>query len=132
MPTPAQQKYGLPKTPLTGGPVDTDLSKPLSVQRAIRIGLLRQNSIAIAQTQTESAQARLIQSRSSYYPQVTPTFQFQTNLSPGGSIFINGQRFGGSATSENRTEVIAVRQLIFDTGRREANVGTARDRKSVV
>src|SRR5437016_3467858 len=45
--TPAQQKYGLPVTPQVGGPVDTDLSKPLALQRAIRIGLLRQNSIAI-------------------------------------------------------------------------------------
>ena len=124
--TPAQQKYGLPMTPQVGGPVDTDLTKPLSLQRAIRIGLLRQNSIAIAQTQADSAEGRLIQARSSYYPQVTPTFQFQTNLSPGGSIIINGQRLGGSARSENRTEVIAARQLIFDTGKREANVGAAR------
>ncbi len=124
--TPAQQKYGLPRTPQVGGPVDTDLTKPLSLQRAIRISLLRQNSIAIAQTQAESAEGRLIQARSSYYPQVTPSFQFQTNLSPGGSIIVNGQRLGGSARSENRTEVIAARQLIFDTGRREANVGLAR------
>ena len=124
--TPAQQKYGLPKNPQLGGPVDTDLSKPLSLQRAIRIGLLRQNSIAIAQTQVESAMGRLTQARSSYFPQVTPTFSFQTNLSPGGAIFIGGQRIGGSATSETRSEVIAARQLIFDTGLREANVAAAR------
>jgi outer membrane protein len=124
--TPAQQKYGLPRTPLAGGPVDTDLSKPLSLLRAIRIGLLRQNTIAIAQTQVDVAQGRLVQARSSYFPQVTPTLQYQTNLSPGGSIFINGQRFGGSASSETRTEVLAAHQLIFDSGRREANVGAAR------
>lgn len=124
--TPAQQRYGLPKNPQIGGPVDTDLSKPLSLQRAIQIGLSRQNSIAIAQTQVISSESRLIQARSSYYPQVTPSFQFQTNLSPGGSIIIGGQRIGGSARSENRTEVIAARQLIFDSGKREANVGSAR------
>lgn len=124
--TPAQERYGLPRTPVVGGPVDTDLSKPLSLQRAIRIGLLRQNSIAIALTQADVASGRLIQARSSFFPQVTPSFQYQTNLSPGGAIFVNGQRIGGSATSETRTEVIAARQLIFDTGRREANVGAAR------
>ncbi len=124
--TPAQVKYGLPRTPVVGGPVDTDLTKPLSLQRAIRIGLFRQNSIAIAQTQAEVAQNRLIQSRSSYFPQITPTFQFQTNLSPGGSFTFQGQRFGGSGTSETRTEIIAARQLIFDSGKREANVGSAR------
>jgi outer membrane protein TolC len=124
--TPAQEKYGLPKTPMVGGPVDMDLTKPLDIARAIRIGLLRQNAIAIAQTQADAAEGRLIQARSSYFPQVTPTFSYQTNLSPGGSIFINGQRFAGSSTSETRTEVIAARQLIFDTGKREANVGNAR------
>jgi outer membrane protein len=124
--TPAQQKYGLPKTPVVGGPVDTDLTKALSLQRAIQIGLFRQNSIAIAATQADAAQGRLIQARSSYFPQVTPTFQYQTNLAPGGSVFINGQRFGGSASSETRTEVLAARQLIFDSGKREANVGAAR------
>jgi len=126
MRTPAQEKYGLPVTPQVGGPVDTDLSKPLSLQRAIRIGLLRQNSIAIAQTQADAAQGRLTQARSSFFPQVTPTYQFQTNLSPGGSILINGQRIGGSSSSETQSSVIAARQLIFDTGKREANVGAAR------
>ena len=111
---------------MVGGPVGTDLSKPLSLDRAIRIGLLRQNSIAIAQTQADIAQARLTEARSSYFPQITPTFQYQTNLSPGGSVFINGQRFGGSASSETRTELLAARQLIFDSGRREASVGAAR------
>src|SRR5579872_1738590 len=124
--TPAQEKYGLPKTPIVGGPVDTDLTKPLSLDRAVRIGLQRQNTIAIAKTQTDAAEGRLIQARSSYFPMVTPTFNFQSNLSPGGSIFINGQRIGGSATSENRTEVVAAHQLIWDSGKREAGVGIAR------
>lgn len=124
--TPAQIQYGLPVTPLIGGPVDTDVTKPLSLQRAIRIGLLRQNSIAIALAQTDSARARLTQARSSYFPQVTPTFSFSTSLSPGSTSTFNGQTFGGANRSETRSEVIAVRQNIFDTGRREANVGAAR------
>jgi outer membrane protein len=127
--TPAEIKYGLPKTPVIGGPVDTDLSKPLTLERAVRIGLLRQNSIAIAVTDVTTSQARLTQARSSYYPQVTPTFQYQTNTAPGVRVGTNGAVQRGSFTSETRSELIAARQLIFDTGKREANV--ALNRRSV-
>ena len=68
---------------LLRGVVDLDLSKPLSLDRAIRIGLLRQNSIAIAQTQIDVARNRLVQARSSYFPQVTPSFQYQSTVTPG-------------------------------------------------
>ena len=64
--TPAQQQYGLPRNPIVGAAPDVDLAKPLSLERAIRIGLARQNSIAISQTDVDSADARLVQARSSH------------------------------------------------------------------
>ena len=204
--TPAQQKYGVPRNPiLTPGAVDFDLTKPLTLDRAILIGLLRQNSIAIAQTQTEVARASLTQARASYFPQATPSIQYQSNVSPSrtfvgsstntggtttttttgtgtsgstgrgvkrgrqttgdttgstgtqagtGSDLTSGQTSGstgtttgttgttgtttttttgntgsfvtGSTVSESRTDVVAVSQLIYDSGKREANVGFAR------
>jgi outer membrane protein len=187
--TPAQQRYGVPRNPILGGPVDFDLTRPLTLERAVLIGLLRQNTIAVAQTQTEVARGSLIQARASYYPQVNPSFQYQSNVSPGSGTFVGsgantttggttgtttgtsrkarrtrqsgdpsgtgsgltpGQSSGGtgtgtgvttgtgtgtgtgttfvsgSNTSESRTEVVAVSQLIYDSGKREANVGLAR------
>ena len=124
---PAAQRYGLPRNPTLGGAVDTDLSKPLSLERAIRIGLARQDTIAIAQSQVDSANARVIQARSQYYPQVTPTFQYQSNLQPG--VRFNqsiGTSSTGSFNSDNRTELVAARQLLYDSGKREAGVGLAR------
>lgn len=124
--TPAQKLYGLPKNPIIGGQVDMDLKKPLNLDRAIKIGLLRQNSIAISKASTDAANARLVQSRSSYYPTVEPTFSYSSNVSPGGSINIGGQIIRGSRQSETRTEAIAARFTIYDSGRREANVGASR------
>lgn len=222
--TPAQQVYGVPRNPILGGSVDFDLAKPLSLERAIRIGLLRQNAIAVAQAQTDVARAGLIQARASYYPQVSPSFQFQANVLPGrrsvvgsstttttggtgstitnptgtattgstsgttgttgttasasairkgeraragtttsgtadttgtGSGLTGGQSSGGSGTtttgtttgtgtttstggtttttfvngstsSDTRTELVAAQLLLYDSGRREANVGFAR------
>lgn len=124
---PAARRYGLPRNPTIGSPVDTDISKPLTLDRAIRIGLARQDTIAIAQAQIDAANARVTQARSQYYPQVTPSFQYQTNLAPG--VRFNpatGATSRGSVSSETRTDLIAARQLLYDSGKREANVGLAR------
>ncbi len=170
--TPAQRRYGLPRNPFVGSAPSIDLSQPLTLARAIQIGLDRQDSIAITQTQTVIAQARLVQARSSYYPQVNPSFQYQSNVTPGrtfvgttgttgtttstgqirdvprqpratgtGTTTGTGTGSGGvtqtgttstgsfvtgSTASETRTEVVAARQLIFDSGVREATVGLNR------
>lgn len=124
---PAAKRYGLPRNPTLGGPVDTDLNKPLTLDRAIRIGLARQDTIAIAQSQVDAANARVVQARSLYYPQVTPTFQYQTNLTPGVRFNQNtGLSSTGSFNSDQQTDLIAARQLLYDGGKREANVGLAR------
>ncbi len=127
--TPAQQKYGLPKNPMIGGTIDLDLTKPLSLERSIQIGLSRQNSIAIAKTQVDAAGERVVQARSSYLPQVTPGLQFQTSKQPGTSFSSGSGSFNqttGYSSSERLTEQIAATQLIFDSGKREARVGQSR------
>jgi outer membrane protein TolC len=124
--TPAQQRYGLPKNPATDTPADVDLSKPLTLERAIQIGLERQNSIAIAATQAQSASARLTQARSQYFPQVTPSLNYNANLQPGGVIIIGGQPFRTGASQEVRRDSIIAQQLLLDSGQREANVGNSR------
>ncbi len=124
---PAARRYGLPRNPTLGGPVDTDLSKPLTLDRAVRIGLARQDTIAIAQSQIDSANARVIQARSTYYPQVTPTFQYQSNLTPGVRFNqSNGTSNTGSFNSDGLSNLVVARQLLYDSGKREAGVGLAR------
>lgn len=125
--TPAQQKYGLPQNPVIGDIVDVDLSQPLTLERAVRIGLQRQNSIAISKTQTESANQRLVQSRSAYFPQIVPSYAYQYRRSPVGQNFFNGVPISvGSAVNENvNTNILGTLQL-FDSGQREARVGLSR------
>lgn len=126
--TPAQQIYGLPKNPSIGGTMDLDLTKPLSLERSIQIGLSRQNSIAIAKTQADAAGERVVQARASYLPQITPGLQYQASRQPGSSFNSSTgsiNRTTGS-NSERLTEQVAASQLIFDSGRREAKVGLSR------
>ena len=124
--TPAQQRYGLPQNPILGAPVDIDLNKPLSLDRAIRIGLQRQNSIAISKTQTDVFRAQLTNARSAYYPQVTPSISYTYNRRPGGTFFVGGQALSGSAVSENRNDNLVASFRLFDVGQRDARVGQAR------
>jgi outer membrane protein len=124
---PAAKRYGLPRNPTLGGPVDTDLSKTLTLDRAIRIGLARQDTIAIAQSQVDAANARVTEARSLYYPQVTPTFQYQSSLTPGVRFnSTTGTSSTGSFNADQRTDLVAARQLLYDGGKREAGVGLAR------
>ncbi len=133
--TPAQQRYGLSRNPILGGPVDVDVSRPLTLDRAIAIGLQRQDSIGIVQAQTEAADARLVQARSSYYPQITPSFSYQDSVSPGRRFTNSNTLTGGtgtttstvgSLTSVSKRLGIVAQQNIYDSGRREANVGLSR------
>src|SRR5262249_17266907 len=52
---------------------------------------------------------------SSYYPQVIPSYQYQNSLFP-----------GNSRTVETRNGVLLATQSLYDSGKREANVGLSR------
>ncbi|MCS6776100.1 MAG: TolC family protein [Chloroherpetonaceae bacterium] len=124
--TPAQEKYGLPRNPIVGQPEDVDLSKPLTLERAIRIGLQRQNSIAISRTQSDAASARLVQARAAYFPTIQPSYRYNYNLQPGGLFFVGGQLIAGSTVNENINTNIVASMLLLDSGQREARVGLSR------
>src|SRR5579871_4580338 len=125
--TPSERRYGLPRNPIIGSPPDTDLSKPLTLDRAISIGLALQNAIAIAQTSVDSASAQLTEARSSFYPTITPSYQFQTTLQPTKVQDPTTQRIiNGSFSQETTTSGILARQIIFDSGRRETSVSLSR------
>jgi len=94
-----------------------DLSQPLTLERAIRIGLRNQPALAIAEEQRMASRARVTRSLASYYPQITPTFEYSNQRST-----ISGQ----TGTFEQRVAQIGLRQLLFDTGLREANVASSR------
>jgi outer membrane protein len=125
--TPAEQKYGLPHNPIVGGLVDIDLTKPLSLDRAIQIGLQRQNQIGIAVTQRDQDSALLTQARSTYFPSIIPSMQYTNSRTPtyGATYNLQGQYAGitRSIVTDQRTDGILASQLIWDTGLREANVG---------
>src|SRR2546423_850726 len=70
-----------------------DLSKPLTLDQAIRIGLAYQNQLGIARSQLDASRARVVQAQSSYYPQIAPTFNYTSQLTSG---TVNGQRFTGT------------------------------------
>jgi outer membrane protein len=134
--TPAQMAYGLPKNPVVGGPVDTDLSKALTLERAIAIGLAYHNSIAISKTAVDQAAAHLTQARSSYFPQVTPSYSYSSALTPT-AVYSYDPVTGlpvsrlpnRSVSSDTQTSSIVLKQLLYDMGQREASV--AQSRRSV-
>ncbi len=130
---PAQRAYGLPKNPGITFPVDPDLKKPLSLARAISLGLALQNSIAISQSSVDQAAARLTQSKSSFFPQVTPSYHYDTSLTPTKSYKLDPitglpiQRLSNqSVGSTSQTATIAATQLIYDMGQREATVSQSK------
>lgn len=100
---------------------DVDLSQPLSLDKAIRIALTHQNTLGIAHSQLESARAGITKAQSSYFPQVSPSYTYNSSLT---SQRFNGQRQTG--TVESSITQIGASLLIFDMGKREENVALSR------
>jgi len=98
-----------------------DLSQPLTLENAIKIGLQYQNTLAIARSRLDASKARVTRAMSSYYPQIAPSFEYSSQFS---SFRIGGQR--QTTTVEQSVTQIGLRQLIFDMGRREENVLVSR------
>ena len=131
--TPAQMAYGLPKNPVVGGPVDTDLSKALTLERAIAIGLSYHNSIAISKTAVDQASAHLTQARSSYFPQVTPSYSYASGVSPTKTYAYDpvtglpvSRLANQSVSTTSQSSSIVLKQLLYDMGQREASVAQSR------
>ncbi|MCC6444518.1 MAG: TolC family protein [Armatimonadetes bacterium] len=109
-----------PDSPAAGAGSDL-LSAPLTLEQAIRVGLQNHPSVWIAGSQLDAAKARLTQVRSSFYPQVEPSFSYSNQRT---TQTFNGVRQTG--TFESRNTQISLRQLIYDMGRREENARASR------
>lgn len=98
-----------------------DLSQPLSLDKAIRIALEHQNNIGIARSQVESARAGITRAQAQYYPQISPSYSYNSSLT---SQRFNGQKQTG--TVESSITQIGASMLLFDMGKREENVALNR------
>ncbi len=98
-----------------------DLTQPLSLDRAIRVGLANQPLLQIAKQQAESSKARVTQAMADYYPQISPQIRYSNDR--------NTFRAGGvlsTSTSEQTTTTINARQILYDSGKREASVASSK------
>ncbi len=75
----------------------------------------------IARSQVATSKARLVDTASSYFPQLTPSLQY---TSQGSSYRVGGQT--STQTSDRTETAIGLRQIVFDMGKREASVAAAR------
>jgi len=95
-----------------------ELRQPLTLDRAIRIALLNQNTIGIAANQLDASRARETAARASYFPSIQPIYEYSNQLSTIG---------GRTGRFEQGVAQIGLRQLLFDMGRREENVAFSRE-----
>ena len=112
--TPAQLDARLGTQPVAPPP------GPLTLPDAVRVALANHNQIAIAESQRMAAESRLTQSKSAYYPRITPFYQFSHQR------FGQGRDLRGGSDTRNSTG-IDLTQTIYDSGRREVNVARSED-----
>lgn len=131
--TPAQRRYGVTRNP-SAPPVSTDVAQPLSLDRAIQIALLRQDMIAIADTQRIVTRQSLVQARAAFFPTITPSYSYSQTRTPvygtvvtsTGTIITPSAPHTHEVQYETATDGIFAIQNIFDSGIREATVGMSR------
>lgn len=100
----------------------TKQPRAVSLEEAIRLALDHQPQLVIAKSQLIASRARLTESNASYYPQLSPNIEYRSSRS---SYHIGGQTV--TQTDDRSEASIALRQLIFDTGKRELSVQAARN-----
>lgn len=117
-----QNKTQKQMEPAPHEPIILDMSQPLTLEKAIQIGLENQNTLKIARSQLDASRARITRAQSSYYPSVAPSYQYTSQL----SVFqSNGQTF--SSNVEQGLAQLSLQQLIYDMGKRERNVAYSKD-----
>ncbi|HSV75012.1 MAG TPA: TolC family protein [Chthonomonadales bacterium] len=98
-----------------------DLTQPVELDQAIRFALANQPSLAIAGSQVGAARSRVTQARSRFFPQIGPSYEYSSQLTTVSTAA--GTR---RSVMESAVAQIGLRQLVFDTGRREEGVAQAR------
>ncbi|HEY3414891.1 MAG TPA: TolC family protein [Armatimonadota bacterium] len=94
--------------------------EPLTLDVAIQTALANHKQITSAESQLEGAQAQLTQSKSAWYPQISPTYSYRNSTS---------QHNQSSFDLTTQGTSVSLQQTIFDSGRRE--IGIAQSRNSV-
>jgi len=105
----------------TGEAQSVSAPRKLTLDQAIRLALETQPQLKIAASRLAGAKARLIETASSYYPQLAPSLDYTSSR--------NSYRVGGltSTTVNERSEAsLGLRQLVYDMGRREAQVAASK------
>lgn len=95
--------------------------RKLTLDEAIRLALDTQPQVRLARSRLTGARARLIEATSSYFPQLTPSVEYTSSRS--------SYRLGGltsTRVTEQSEASLGLRQLVFDSGRREAQVAASR------
>lgn len=95
--------------------------RKLTLDEAVKLALQKQPQIAIARSQVAVSRSRLTESSASYYPQLSPSIEYTAQRS--------AYHTGGlltTSTSERSETSIGLRQMIYDTGKREVGVASAR------
>ncbi len=112
---------GVGSPPSERGSQAQTAARALTLDEAVRLALEKQPQLAIAESQLSSAKSRYVETAASYYPQLSPLYQYTNQHS---AYTVDGQR---TTQSTDRSETsIGLRQLIFDTGKRELSVSAAR------
>ncbi|MGO8673234.1 MAG: TolC family protein [Capsulimonadaceae bacterium] len=107
-------------------PSPTTVPNPLSLSQAINIALAHQPSQWIAKTQERSASGTLEQTMSQYYPNVVPTYTYESDSS---MLYSSGGLF--STKTSGGTGTVTATETIIDTGKRELVNAQSRQGRSM-
>lgn len=106
---------------LSAGPTDVAVPSQLTVTAAISIALQHQPALAIARSQASAARSRLTEANAAYYPTISPTYDYTNQRT---SLLSGGIR--STATTDQGAGSVTLRQSLYDSGKREATVASAR------
>lgn len=103
---------------------------PMTLSAAITTALNRQPQLVAAAASKESAAQRLKQTKASYLPTVTPSYNFQNQYTFGKVQVFQGNgvvtELPSGKTVTTRQEQISLNYRVFDSGRRDLNAKQAK------
>lgn len=92
-------------------------SEPLTLDNAIKTALANHQQIVSAASKVEGARAQLVQSKSAWFPQISPTYSYRTR---------NTENNQSSLQSTTQGTSVSLQQTIFDSGKREIGIADSR------
>jgi outer membrane protein len=102
----------------------------ITLEAAIKLALDRQPQLTVASATKEASAQRLKQTKASYFPTVTPSYNFQNQYTFGKvQVFQGGgviTELPSGKTTTTRQEQVNLSYRVFDSGRRDLNARQAR------